>query len=921
MSESLLVTKLNVPRLRSESVQRLHLLERLEAGRRRCKLSLISAPAGFGKTTLVTQWHAWQPAGEQHLSWVRLDDGDNDPVRFWRYVLAALHRALPGLSDRVGEALHALATGISSADVENRPLQGVVMALVNELQSAEGDGSSVAERPLVIALDDFHVIHAPAVHHSLAYFLEYLPEGVHVVILTRADPPLPLARLRACDQLLELRGADLRFTCGEVDLFLNRLMALNLPAAAVSTLSARTEGWVAGLQFAALSLQRLDPQQAQSFVEAFAGTHRHVLSFLAEEVVQRQPPDVQAFLAETSILEYLTPPLCEAVTGRTGSRTMLERLTIDNLFVTPLDLEGRWYRYHPLFADMLRAQLEESFPDRLPVLHGRASAWHETHGTLSCAVRHALASGDCGRAARLVEDGYQRLAMNGELATLHHWLDALPAALVEMRPRLRRAYALALAYSGRRHLLETSLQETEEALLSAEPGEADATRCETAALRAVFASLYWIGPRSLDLARRALRLLPADRSDDTLWLRVLTVQAMGNCYRLQGQLREAEQSYSESLPVAQALQSSFLVEAVTNRLGQNAFLQGRLRRAARIFEAALNKAEGRGGLLWFTGELSIHLGTIYTEWDDLEKAAHHVEQGIEISRQVKNELALLEGYLALAEVKSAQRQARSAALALDKAWQIGLDAGGLYLLALVAARRAWLDLAAEGHGMSGPDVARWAEAWAGRRAQTPDHELPLALCEFQDLVLARFWLVKGRPDKAVELLAEIEDAARPAGRMGTALPALVWSAAALERQGALAQAGDALMRALTLAMPEGYVRTFVNAGSAVQSMLAEFRCSMAGADEAFPELLTYLDRVLGAFPQPAAAGAGKHNGLTCREMELLTLMAGGASNQEIAHQLVVTVGTVKVHVNHILGKLQVHNRTAAVARARELRLL
>jgi LuxR family maltose regulon positive regulatory protein len=800
-------------------------------------------------------------------------------------------------------------------------MQSVLTVLVNDLVSArEGDDP---DGSLVLALDDYHTIHTPAIHDSLAFFLDYLPPGVHVVILTRADPPLHLARLRARDQLLELRVADLRFTANEVDLFLNQVMALGLPADRVSTLGARTEGWVTGLQLAALSLQGLDRLQAQRFIETFAGAHRHVLNYLTEEVLQRQSPEVQTFLLRTAILPYLTAPLCDAVMGQPGSQPVLEQLANDNLFTTPLDDEGQWYRYHPLFAETLRTRLQQSSPELLPVLHLRASAWHEGQGALVDAVRHALAGADPERAAQLVEGSYKRLVMHGELVTLHRWLDALPADLVRARPRLCLASALALAYSGGRERVEGYLQQAEAALSAAgETSGADAVRGEITALRAVVASVNWAGTCSLDLARQALQLLPSTGNDEDLWLRVLTLQAQGNCHRFQGEVREAEESYNEALTIARTLYSPFLAQAITNRLGQNQILQGRLRQAARTFEAALGQAEERGGeLAWFSAELRAHLSRVHTEWNDLEKALQYAQQSIERSRQAENHLSLLEGYLALAVVQTARGDADAARLALDQAQPLAVESGVSYLEAEVAAQRAWLALVSGGIDAPVDTVRPWADGWAFRRTQTANDELPLILREFQDLILARFWLVQGRLDEALELLAEVQPAAERAGRIGTLIQALVLRAVALEAQNDQAQTRDTLARALALGQPEGYVRTFLDAGPPLPSLISDVRLSVPASHQAGRAFLSYMDRLLVAFSGPSELRPETQNPLTTREMEILALMAGGASNQDIAGRLVVTVGTVKGHVNHILDKLEAHNRTEAVARARKLGLL
>lgn len=921
MPVRLLTTKLHIPPLREDFVPRRRLLDRLETGLRR-KLILISAPAGYGKTTLLSEWHASSRGQALSLAWVLVDEQDNDPVRFWSHVLAALEGVRPGTTQGAQALLHGFSRPGSAARRGGSALiQGVLATLINDLVSAqEGE---LPGRPLVLVLDDYHTIQSPAIHDALAFFLDYLPPGMHIAVLTRADPPLSLARLRARDQLLELRVADLRFAADEVALFLNRIVALDLPAGAAATLEARTEGWVAGLQLAALSLQGLDPQQAQRFLETFAGTHRHVLNYLTEEVLQRQPPEVQTFLLQTAILTYLTAPLCDAVMGQPGSQPVLQQLANDNLFTTPLDDEGRWYRYHPLFADTLRTGLQQSSPELLPVLHRRASTWYQEQGIVVDAMSHALAAADPERAASLVEADYKRLVMRGELVTLHRWLDALPADLVQARPRLCLASALALAYSGGRESVEGHLVQAEAALSFApDTADADAVQGEIAALRAVFASVNWAGTCSLDLTRQALQLLPAARSVEDLWLRILTLQAQGNCQRFLGEVREAAKSYAAALSIARTLDSPFLVQAITNRLGQNQLLQGRLRRAAQTFEGAFQLAAEHGGeLAWFSAELHAHLSKIYNEWNDLEQALQHAQQSIELGRQAENHLALLEGHLALAGVQAARGEADAARLALEEAQQWAIGAGVPYLEAEVAAQRAWLDLDSGGSGAPVDTVPPWAEAWAIRRTLAASDELPLILRELQDLILTRFWLGQGRLDEALGLLAEIQPAAEAAGRMGTVLQALLLRAVALQAQNDQAQASDTLARALALAQPEGYVRTFLGADVPLHALLTGLRSRLATSPGASSAVLAYADDLLAAFAKSGWPEPRIQHLLTPRELEIVALMAAGASNQEIAERLVVTVGTVKGHVNHILDKLDARNRTGAVTRARELGLL
>jgi len=418
----LVATKFHVPR--AGFVPRARLLARLAEGMGR-GLTVVCTPAGFGKTTLLGDWarRSRRPA-----AWLSLDAGDNDPARFWRYVAAALERVRPG----TGAPVAALLQG-----PEQPPLEAVAVAVINELMSVPGEGE------VVLVLDDYHLIEAPPVHDSVAFLLDRLPPGLRLVVASRADPPLPLARLRARGQLAELRAADLRFTLEETAVFLRETTGLELPAASVAALQDRTEGWAAGVQLAALSLRgHADPA---GFVESFAGSHRYVLDYLTEEVLARQPEPLVRFLLETSVLDRLNGPLCDAVTGRTDSQALLEALERANLFLVPLDEERRWWRYHHLFADLLRVRLAHERPERAPELHHAAAAWHEQHGFADEAVRHALAAGEVAWAARLVERHVEGLLRRSEGATLGRWLAALPTESVRSRARLCLAQAVSPA--------------------------------------------------------------------------------------------------------------------------------------------------------------------------------------------------------------------------------------------------------------------------------------------------------------------------------------------------------------------------------------------------------------------------------------------------------------------------------------------
>jgi LuxR family maltose regulon positive regulatory protein len=496
----LLATKLHVPRPRPGFVPRPRLAGALDEGLAR-RLILVCAPAGSGKTTLLAGWAA---SGNRPVAWLSLDAADNDPVRFWRHVVAALDRARPGIAERVGPLL-----GPSASP----SFEGLVTTLINDLAAQAGDGE------VLLVLDDYHLIDAQSVHVSLGFLLEHLPPGLHLVLASRADPPLPLARLRAGGQLAELRTADLRFTAAEAAALLRESAGPDLPAAAVAALAARTEGWVAGLQLAALSLRgQADPA---GFVAAFSGSHRYVLDYLAEEVLDRQHEELRTFLLETSLLERLSGGLCDAVTGRTDSQAMLERVERANLFLIPLDEVRGWWRYHHLFADLLRARLQQQRPGRVAGLHRAAAAWCEEHGLADDAVRHALAAGDTAWAARLVERHVETLLGRSEGATLRRWLSALPAESVRDRPRLCLAQAYGAAMGFQVEALEALLDDAERAFAVSgdEPYEASAGRpvsslanvpAGIAFLRAVLARLRGDAALASDYNRQALAQLGED---------------------------------------------------------------------------------------------------------------------------------------------------------------------------------------------------------------------------------------------------------------------------------------------------------------------------------------------------------------------------------------------------------------------------
>ena len=907
----LLATKLHVPRPRPGFVSRPRLAGALGDGLAR-RLILVCAPAGSGKTALLADWAR---SGHRPVAWLSLDAADNDPVRFWRHAVAALDRARPGIGERAG-----LLLGLPAP----ASLEGLVTALINDLAAQPDDGE------VLLVLDDYHLIDAQPVHVSLAFLLEHLPPGLHLVLASRADPPLPLARLRAGGQLAELRTADLRFSAEEAAALLRESAGADLPAAAVAALAARTEGWVAGLQLAALSLAgQADPA---GFVAAFSGSHRYVLDYLAEEVLDRQHEELRTFLLETSLLERLSGGLCDAVTGRTDSQAMLERVERAGLFLVPLDEVRGWWRYHHLFADLLRARLQRR-PGRVPALHRAAAAWCEDHGLADDAVRHALAAGDPAWAARLVERYADAFLLRSEDATLQRWLAALPAGLVGSRPRLLLAQARLALLSHRVEAAEVALDAAERALASApgvadEPFEPSVGRAAShlanvpAAIalgRSLLAALHGDAEPAITFGRRTLAEVGEGE-----WL--LTSHAngyLGVAERLRGHLTEAERALSSSIAQGRTAGQPTMTAWGYQDLGQVQRAQGRLDTAAGTYRQALEVAAATSRTaLPAAGIAYVGLAEVAYQRNELDAALRHVSEGIEACRQMNFTAPLATGLATLAWIRQAQGDAAGAREAMEEAGQAAPGPGVAGLLNPVPAQRARLQLA-QG------DVAA-AARWAQQRGLGPDDE-PGYPREPEYLVLARVLLAQDRPGAALPLLERLHAAAVSQDRAGSVIEIGALRALALAAAGVETAAVDALAGALTLACPQGYVRVFADEGPPMAALLGALVAAQRAEQAAARGVpLGCLARVLGAFGERPAAGAGRGAAavvpglveqLTARELEVLALLAAGAPNPRIAGQLVVSLDTVKKHVSHLLGKLGAANRTEAVTRARQLGLI
>src|SRR6266496_425022 len=642
----ILATKLHIPSLNHALVPRPRLLERLNQGMQR-KLILLSAPAGFGKTTLLCEWIHSSAGREMPVAWISLDEGDNDPARFGTYLCAALAQVQAGVGERTLPLLHS---------PQPPSMETIMTTLINEI--------TAIARHFVFVLDDYHMLTASSIHQALTFLLDHLPEQMHVILATRIDPPLPLSRLRVRQQKLALRSADLRFTPEEAAAFLREVMGLDLSAQDIATLEARTEGWIAGLQLAALSLQGRSPTGIASFLSAFAGSHRFVLDYLAEEVLQRQEEHTQTFLLSTSLLDQLCGSLCDAVTQHTDGQEVLEQLEQANLFLIPLDDERHWYRYHHLFSEFLRSRLKVELDrgrlrESVEVLHERASIWYERHQFLDRAIDHALAAHDFERAARLMEAFRAFASEGGELVPLLRWFAALPDATIRSRPRLSLYYAQTLLLSGQFQAVNERLQHAEQSLVDhAEDLSVEERRIvqgEIDTIRAAFAYLHEDVARGRTLVEEALHFLPPDHL-----LRGLLLLSLGSAYWLEGDLLSASTIMTEAREVCQRTGNFYLYYVTTVYLAQVRVGQGQLGEAIWLYREGLQVLAERGRQGTEGNGLYVGLGALLYERNELAEAERLIQQGTLLGQQENNSFVIVAGKSSLARLRQAQRREQEA---------------------------------------------------------------------------------------------------------------------------------------------------------------------------------------------------------------------------------------------------------------------
>jgi LuxR family maltose regulon positive regulatory protein len=875
------------------------------------RLTLVSAPAGFGKTTLLAEWLAAGPAAstdERLGAWLSLDPGDNDSASFWTYAIAALRTVAPG----VGRSALALLQASQPP-----PIETVLTTVINDLGAVTKD--------VVLVLDDYHVIDSRDVHEAMTFLLDHLPPRLHVVIASRADPALPLARLRARGELVEARAADLRFTPEEATAYLNGAMGLHLTAPDVNALEGRTEGWIAALQLAALSMQGRD--DVASFIAGFAGDDRYIVDYLVEEVLQRLPDRTRAFLLQTSILGRLSGPLCDAVTGQDGGRATLEALDRDNLFLVPLDDRRRWYRYHHLFADVLRARLLDEQPGTIAHLHRRASEWFEQVGEWSEAIRHAMAGDDFERAADLIEVTFPETSRGRQEATVLGWLQALPDDVVRLRPVLSFAYAATLLVSGKVDGVESRLRDAER-WLTPSAGSRGLPQTAGTQMVVVDEAAFRRLPSSIAVHRAGLALATGDIAATMSYARSAldllepddhlghgsAAGLIGLASWGSGDLDAAHQGYSEC--VASLLRVGHVTDVLgcSIALADIRIIQGRLRDAMRTYEQALQLALAQDKpVLRGTPDMHVGISDLLRERDDLEAAALHLLRSQELGEHNGMPQNMYRSRVAEAGARQAQGDLVGALDLLDQADR--LYVGDFFPnVRPVPALKARVLVA----------LGRLDDAlgWVRDRGLSAEDQTTY-MREFEHITLARILLARYQTERADRflydafgLLDRLLDAADEGERTGSVIEILVLQAVAHQMHGDSRAGQVPLERALSLAEAEGYVRIFVDEGQRMASLL-----KAAARQTKVP---AYVQRLVAAIDTPDATKARDKRliePLSERELDVLRLLGTDLGGPDIARELVVSLNTVRTHTKNIYAKLAVTNRRAAVRRGAELDLL
>lgn len=902
----ILATKLYIPSPRPNLVHRPRLFERLNEGLRR-KLTLISAPAGFGKTTLISAWIAecQQYDSRIRAAWLSLDEDDHDLTRFLTYLVAAAQTIAP----TVGAGLLPLLQS-----PQPPPTDSCLTALLNDITQIP--------HTFILILDDYHLTDAKAIDDALTFLIEHLPPQMHVIITTREDPDLPLARLRVRGQLIELRARDLRFTALEAADFLNRAMGLHLSAADITALEDRTEGWIAGLQLAALSLH--GQQDIPGFIRAFAGDHRYVVDYLVEEMLEHQPEPVRQFLLQTAILDRFNASLCAAVTGQPESAAQLEALERGNFLIVPLDDQRHWYRYHHLFADMLAAHLRAEQPEQIVVLHQRASAWYEQNNLPADAIRHTLIAKDFPRAATLIEKSAPTIRRNRQESILLGWFQALPEDSFHSRPVLSALYAGAILQTGHIEGVEARLRDAERWL----PTAADTDeRSNATGMVVVDAEEFRLLPASVAMYRAAIGLIQGNVTDTMKYARRIpelvreddhlprgaAAGLLALTHWTNGELDAACNSYNESIARLEKIGYESDALGCTIALADILMAQGRLRDATNAFERGLQFATRTGTVLRGAADMHVGLSRLRYERGDLTAAAQHLLRSAELGEFAGLPQNQYRWRVAMARIRGAEGDLQGALTLLHEAEPVLARDFSPNVQPIPALKaRLWIAL----------DRLDEALGWAREQGLSVADDLSY-LREFEHITLARILLAQSRrypTDQSIREIIQFLDrlliAAESGARMGSVIEILLLQALAHQQQGDIARALVPLKRALTLAEPERYVRLFVDEGASMTLLLQE-----AAKHRITPTYVHHLLRAAGRFQDAAPIQQGLSEPLSERELEVVRLLATDLSGPEIARELTISLNTLRTHTKNIYTKLDVNDRRAAIRRADDLNLL
>jgi LuxR family maltose regulon positive regulatory protein len=870
MTEILLRTKLSVPPLRNVLVNRSRLVDLANSNlllrdKFQRKLTLVSAPAGYGKTTLVAEWI--QELGIP-LAWISLDESDNDPARFMVYFIEAIR----GVHPRFGESLKG-----TIQSPQPPPQEVILTVIINELTALTS--------PFVLALDDYHSISNLSIHRQISFLLEHLPSKLHLVLITREDPLISIARLRAKGQLLEIRQGDLRFSMEEITELLNRVMQLKLNHNDILALERRTEGWVAGLQLAGLSL--LGARDKSNFIQEFTGNHRYILDYLVEEVFLQQTEDVRDFLLKTAVLDRLSGPVCDAITGRSDSQELLEKLDQINMFIVPLDHSRIWYRYHRLFSELLQHQRRLNMaPDEEILLHKKASQWLEDEGYISEAIEHALAARDWIKASQLINQVSDGMFKQGQIVTLLGWMEKIPQEIIFQNPDLCMVDAWALLLSGRYEQADAVLQHAE---TLAPPESVFLGQVATA--QAYLARSIGDNARVITTSQRALSLLPEDDASQ----RSNLLMNLGLAGWHDGQLDEAETALIEAQEMAKQCDNLYVQVTAEIFLARVLASRGAIKKAAESYPAIIQ----RGGFIPVNTLAYLDLASLYYEWNQLEKAESLLQQGLELSRKTGSVEFEIAGLILKTDIEMARQEWTEAIRLSGKAWKLAQDFS-LQTQGRCAASQAQMALRM--------GDLKSATYWMGQAHIIID---PHSFYRFANLIQIRMLLAMGNQADAAAKLEAIYLCSRKAG-WGYALIAVrtLQSLAATSDE----SAQGFLAEAISLAQANGYIRTFADAGIGLLPHLN--RLAQQGVSTGY---ITDITNAMGMKPkvklpqQPVLAEP-----LSEREIEVLRLVVEGFSNREIAGKLFISPGTAKTHVHNVCGKLGVRNRTEAAIRAKEL---